>query len=59
MVKNRCKNGHYYWVEASANPIRENGRIVGYMSLRTRPSRGKVEQAEKLYRACARAKPVI
>lgn len=50
MVKNRCKNGDYYWVEANANPIWENERIVGYMSLRTKPSRVQVEAAERIYR---------
>jgi aerotaxis receptor len=50
MVKNRCKNGDYYWVEANANPIWENGRIVGYMSLRTKPTRQQIEAAEALYR---------
>ena len=50
MVKNRCKNGDYYWVEANANPIWENDRIVGYMSLRSRPSRAQVDAAERVYR---------
>ncbi len=50
MVKNRCKNGDYYWVEANANPIRENGQVVGYMSLRSRPTRAQVEFAENIYR---------
>ncbi|MBS4096619.1 MAG: HAMP domain-containing protein [Sulfuricella sp.] len=49
MVKNRCKNGDHYWVEANANPIWENGRVVGYMSLRTKPSREQVTAAERLY----------
>ncbi len=49
MVKNRCKNGDYYWVEANANPIWENDRVVGYMSLRTRPTRQQVETAERIY----------
>jgi len=49
-VKNRCKNGDHYWVEANANPIWENGTIVGYMSLRTKPSREVVEFCEGLYR---------
>lgn len=51
MVKNRCKNGDYYWVEANANPIREDGRIIGYMSLRTKPSRAQIEAAERAYKA--------
>jgi methyl-accepting chemotaxis protein len=51
LVKNRCKNGDYYWVEANANPIRENGEVIGYMSLRTCPTRDQVEQAERIYRS--------
>jgi PAS domain S-box-containing protein len=50
LVKNRCKNGDHYWVEANANPIWENGQVTGYMSLRTKPSREQVEFAENLYR---------
>lgn len=50
MVKNRCKNGDYYWIEANANPIYEDGRITGYMSLRTKPTREQVERAERIYR---------
>jgi aerotaxis receptor len=50
VVKNRCKNGDYYWVLANANPIWENDRIVGYMSLRSKPTRQQVEMAETLYR---------
>jgi aerotaxis receptor len=50
MVKNRCKTGDYYWVDASANPIWENGAVIGYMSLRKKPSRAAVEAADELYR---------
>ena len=50
MVKNRCKNGDFYWVDASANPIWEQGRIVGYMSLREKPGREKIVAAERIYR---------
>ncbi len=50
MVKNRCKNGDFYWVEANANPIWEGDEIVGYMSLRTKASRAQVEEAEQVYR---------
>ena len=37
VVKNRRKDGGYYWVVANTSPIRENGRIVGYQSVRTTP----------------------
>ncbi|CBL46230.1 chemotaxis sensory transducer [gamma proteobacterium HdN1] len=50
MVKNRCKNGSYYWVEANVNPIWDAGKVVGYMSLRTSPSQAQITAAEKLYR---------
>ena len=49
-VKNRCKNGDYYWVEAYATPIRENGQVVGYMSVRRKPSRQVVDACEAAYR---------
>ncbi|MDT8452128.1 MAG: methyl-accepting chemotaxis protein [Gammaproteobacteria bacterium] len=50
MVKNRCKDGAYYWVEANANPIFDNGRPVGYMSLRTKPTPEQIRRAEEVYR---------
>jgi aerotaxis receptor len=51
MVKNRRKNGDFYWVVANVVPIKENGATVGYMSVRTRPEREQVKAAEDLYRA--------
>ena len=50
MVKNRRKNGDHYWVVANATPVKEGDSVVGYMSVRTRPSREQVDAAEKLYR---------
>jgi len=49
LVKNRRKNGDFYWVTANVVPIKENGATVGYMSVRTRPARADVERAEALY----------
>jgi methyl-accepting chemotaxis protein len=49
MVKNRCKNGDFYWVEANATPIRESGQIIGYMSVRSKPARAQVEAADRAY----------
>jgi aerotaxis receptor len=51
LVKNRCKNGDHYWVEANAAPIIENRQVVGYASIRTKPSREQVQAAESAYRA--------
>jgi len=49
LIKNRCKDGSFYWVEANANPIVADGKIVGYMSLRTRPSAEQVHHAQQAY----------
>ncbi|ESS73633.1 methyl-accepting chemotaxis protein II [Methyloglobulus morosus KoM1] len=51
IVKNRCQNGDYYWVEANVTPLRKNGQIVGYMSVRNKPTLEQIEQAQALYRA--------
>jgi aerotaxis receptor len=49
LVKNRRKNGDHYWVRANATPMRSGGRIVGYLSARSVPSRAEVDEAEALY----------
>ena len=49
LVKNRRKNGDYYWVRANAAPMRRNGVHVGYISVRTVPSRTEIQAAEALY----------
>jgi methyl-accepting chemotaxis protein len=48
-VKNRRKNGDFYWVRASATPIWENGQIAGYMSIRTRLPAEQRAEAEHVY----------
>ncbi|WP_341890583.1 methyl-accepting chemotaxis protein [Variovorax sp. YR752] len=49
LVKNRRKTGDHYWVRANVTPVKEEGRITGYMSVRTKPSRAEVDAAEALY----------
>ncbi|MDP5240778.1 PAS domain-containing methyl-accepting chemotaxis protein [Uliginosibacterium sp. 31-16] len=49
IVKNRRKNGDFYWVVANASPVREKGQVVGYQSVRTPPTREQVAGAEKAY----------
>lgn len=49
MVKNRRKDGGFYWVEANVTPIVQNGKPVGYMSVRSKPTRAQVQAAEALY----------
>ncbi|WP_409421164.1 PAS domain-containing methyl-accepting chemotaxis protein [Pseudaeromonas sp. ZJS20] len=51
LVKNRCKNGDYYWVNAYITPIMDaKGQVHEYQSVRSRPSREEVARAERLYR---------
>ncbi|MBX3608792.1 MAG: PAS domain-containing protein [Hydrogenophaga sp.] len=49
LVKNRRKNGDHYWVQANVTPVLDDGRVTGYMSVRTKPSREQVAGAEALY----------
>jgi aerotaxis receptor len=51
LVKNRCKNGDCYWVEANVAPLIENHQVVGYTSIRGKPARDAVQAAEAAYRA--------
>ena len=58
MVKNRCKNGDYYWVNAFATPIIINGVAREYQSVRTKPQAADVNRAEEVYTQLNAKKPV-
>ena len=49
LVKNRTKNGDYYWVVANATPILENDQVTGYLSARRKPTPDQVLEASKAY----------
>ncbi|AHN75905.1 hypothetical protein DA70_16695 [Pandoraea pnomenusa] len=49
LVKNRRKNGDFYWVLATVTPTMDNGAVVGYTSVRVRPAAGATAQAEAIY----------
>jgi methyl-accepting chemotaxis protein len=62
IVKNRCKNGDFYWVDANISPLREQGRVTGYISVRRKPTRAQIAAAEVLYarlRAGKSAQPLL
>ena len=59
IVKNRCKNGDYYWVDALVVPVLKNNQAIGYMSVRTEPTRQQVAEAEALYRQLKEGKAKI
>ena len=49
IVKNRCKNGDHYWVDAYVTPLYEKGQKVGYQSVRFTPTAEQVAKAEVIY----------
>ncbi|WP_192030105.1 methyl-accepting chemotaxis protein [Pseudomarimonas arenosa] len=52
VVKNRCKNGDHYWVLAHVTPVFDTaGKVTGYMSVRRRPSRDLIDNAERDFAA--------
>ena len=50
VVKNRCKDGSHYWVDAFVTPIMKNGAIAEFQSIRRKPDRSLVKRAEGFYK---------
>lgn len=59
IVKNRAKNGNHYWVDAFVVPVRENDHTVGYMSVRSAPSRQAISAAETTYQHLRASKAAL
>lgn len=51
IVKNRRKNGDYYWVRANVTPVMRQGKIQSFMSVRTSVKKEEIQQASALYEA--------
>ncbi|MBD3669867.1 MAG: methyl-accepting chemotaxis protein [Gammaproteobacteria bacterium] len=49
IVKNRCKNGDHYWVDAYVTPLMDGDSLVGYESVRMKPRSRDIQRAEALY----------
>ena len=49
IVKNRTKDGGYYWVNATAFPSRGSDGTIRYVSVRVKPTKEEIEIAKKLY----------
>lgn len=58
LIKNRCKDGSYYWVNAFIMPIRQNGEIIGYESVRTAASDTQIARAEQVYKKMREGKKI-
>lgn len=56
IVKNRCKNGDHYWVDAFVTPISKGGEVAEYQSVRRKPKREYVQRADKLYQGLLKGK---
>ncbi len=51
LVKNRTKSGDYYWVRANVTPVAEDGKVTGYISIRSKAGRDEIAEAERAYAA--------
>ncbi len=50
IVKNRAKSGKYYWVKAMVFPCYVNRQIIGFISVRKKPSSTEIQMATQAYR---------
>ncbi len=55
-VKNRAKDGRYYWVDAFVSPIYTDGKLTGYQSVRVHLAKEYKDRAEALYQLVNGAK---
>ena len=56
IVKNRCKNGDHYWVDAYITPLRQNGQVYGYESVRVKADPTVIRRAERVYQRINKGK---
>ena len=50
-VKNLAKDGSFYWVHANITPvIDDKGELIGYYSVRRKPSEKRLEKVKDLYK---------
>ena len=50
LVKNLCKDGWYYWVDAYVTPILDGDEIVGYTSMRRQPTKSEISEIIPVYK---------
>ncbi|MDL0433480.1 PAS domain-containing methyl-accepting chemotaxis protein [Marinobacter sp. TBZ242] len=59
IIKNRCKNGDYYWVSGFVSPVFEGTHHVGFQSVRTQATAEQKERASRLYARLRNGKPIV
>jgi PAS domain S-box-containing protein len=47
VIKNRRKNAEYYWVYANVSPLYKNDELMGYVSIRFKPSDLEIQKAKE------------
>ncbi|MBC7955667.1 MAG: PAS domain S-box protein [Cytophagales bacterium] len=50
IIKNRRKNGDYYWLRLNISPIYSGGRFVGSLMVHSKPTREEIAHIEPLYK---------
>ncbi|KAA6162948.1 PAS domain-containing methyl-accepting chemotaxis protein, partial [Pseudomonas veronii] len=59
IVKNRCKTGDHYWVNAYVTPVFDGNQVVGYESVRIKPTAEQIRRAEALYQRINQGKSAV
>jgi PAS domain S-box-containing protein len=49
VVKNKTKEGGFYWVHADVTPLYQNKVLVGFMSVRIKPTEEEINKAKIIY----------
>ncbi len=49
IVKNKTKNGNFYWVNATAYPSVDSSGNKRYISVRVKPTQTEINEASELY----------
>ncbi len=50
LIKNLRKDGSYFWVIANITPDYENGQHIGYMAVRSKPTKQQITDVEHAYK---------
>lgn len=58
LVKNKRKNGDYYWVSAFVTPVYEDNTVVGYESVRINATEEEKARADLAYRRLSQGKAI-
>lgn len=51
VIKNRCKNGDYFWLDTCVTPMREAGELIGYISVGKKATFAQIKIANDYYKS--------